>query len=229
MARHIAIVEDEASLRANLVESLTRQSYRVTAYADRATANAAFAMAMPDLVVIDIGLGDEPEGGFELCRELRSKAPGLPILILSARDSDPDIISGLRLGADDYLSKDVSLAQLSARIAALLRRTEALAGAANTQTRVEHGELRIEVERMAAFWRDQPVPLTVTEFWIVHALARRPGHVRSRARLLDDAAIVVDEQTVTSHVKRIRRKFEAIDAGFDGLETIHGAGYRWRG
>jgi two-component system OmpR family response regulator len=126
MPRHIAIVEDEPLIRANYVEALTRLGFEVRGYASRGEAQTAFAQRMPDLVIIDVGLGDEPEGGFELCRTLRTQAPTLPILFLTARDSDFDVISGLRLGADDYLAKDVSLHQLAARINALLRRMEAL-------------------------------------------------------------------------------------------------------
>ena len=127
MGRRIAIVEDEDAIRANYAEALTRQGYEVAAYADRVSAMAAFRNRLPELAVIDIGLGDEPEGGFTLCAELRALSARLPIIFLSARDSDFDIVSGLRLGADDYLTKDVSLPHLLARIAALFRRIEALA------------------------------------------------------------------------------------------------------
>ncbi|MGE5168551.1 MAG: response regulator transcription factor, partial [Deltaproteobacteria bacterium] len=116
MARHIAIVEDEPAIRANYVEALTRIGYQVQGYASRPDASRALALRPPEHVIIDVGLGDEPEGGFELCRELRAKSPTLPIIFLTARDSDFDIISGLRLGADDYLTKDVSLHHLAARI-----------------------------------------------------------------------------------------------------------------
>ncbi|MFA5685218.1 MAG: proteobacterial dedicated sortase system response regulator [Lysobacteraceae bacterium] len=228
MSRHIAIVEDEPELRANYVEALSRYGYRVEAHADRASARTAFALRLPDLAIIDIGLGDEPEGGFELCRELRARSAALPILFLTARDSDLDVVSGLRLGADDYLSKAISLPQLTARVAALLRRIDALrAPAAQDSVFVLRG-LRLELERMRVSWREAEVPLTVTEFWMVHAMVRRPGHVKSREQLMREAQIEVDEATVTSHIKRARRKFEAIDPAFDEIDTVHGAGYRWR-
>jgi len=183
---------------------------------------------LPELVIIDVGLGDEPEGGFELCRALRAKSPTLPILFLTARDTDFDVISGLRLGADDYLTKDISLHQLAARISALFRRIEALRKPAEAETVLAHGPLKLEQERMRVTWNDVEVPLTVTEFWMVHTLVRFPGHVKNRDQLMREAQVVVDDATITSHVKRIRKKFLAIDAGFDGIETVHGVGYRWK-
>jgi two-component system OmpR family response regulator len=163
-----------------------------------------------------------------LCRELRGLSKSLPIIFLTARDSDLDVISGLRLGADDYLTKDISLQHLIARVVALFRRVEALSGKASEAKTMERGDLRFSVERMEASWKNQPVDLTVTEFWIIHSLIRHPGHVRTRQQLMDDANVLVDDQTITSHVKRIRRKFIALDAEFDQLETIYGAGYRWK-
>jgi two-component system OmpR family response regulator len=228
MSRTVAIVEDEPELRANYVEALRRYGYQVEAYADRPSARIAFALRLPDLAIIDIGLGDEPEGGFELCRELRGRSASLPILFLTARDSDLDVISGLRLGADDYLSKAISLPQLTARVNALLRRIDALrTPAAQDSVFVLRG-LRLELERLRVCWNEREVPLTVTEFWMIHAMVRRPGHVKSREQLMREAQIEVDEATVTSHIKRARRKFEAIDPAFDEIDTVHGAGYRWR-
>ncbi|MGQ0798574.1 MAG: proteobacterial dedicated sortase system response regulator [Pseudomarimonas sp.] len=228
MSRTVAIIEDEPELRANYVEALKRYGYHVEAYADRPSAKLAFALRLPDLAIIDIGLGDEPEGGFELCRELRSRSASLPILFLTARDSDLDIISGLRLGADDYLSKSISLPQLTARVNALLRRMDALRAPATQDSVFVLRRLRLELERLRVSWNEVEVPLTVTEFWMIHAMVRRPGHVKSREQLMREAQIEVDEATVTSHIKRARRKFEAIDATFDEIDTVHGAGYRWR-
>ena len=229
MPRRIAIVEDEFAIRHNFEDALRRQGYQVSGYGDRQSALEAFRGRLPDMVIIDVGLGDDIEGGFELCRELRSISRVLPIMFLTARDSDPDMISGLRLGADDYLTKDISLPHLMARIVALFRRVQILSGEQNKGTWLERDALRLSAERMEVRWDNQPVPLTVTELWIVHSLARRPGHVRSRQQLMDDANILVDDQTITSHVKRIRRKFKAIDKAFDKLDTVYGAGYRWNG
>lgn len=228
MAKTIAIVEDEAAIRANFAAALERLGYRVAGYGSREEAERAFERELPDLVLIDVGLGEEPEGGFELCRWLRVRSPTLPIMIVSARDSDFDVVSGLRLGADDYLSKDASLAQLAARVSSLLRRVEALRQSSREEGAIEHGLLRLEPERMRVTWRGVEVPLTVTEFWMVHALLRDPGSVRSRERLAEEAHVTTDAAAITSHIKRIRKKFLAVDPDFDAIETVHGAGYRWR-
>lgn len=228
MSRSIAVVEDEAAIRDNYVAALRRYGYQATGFPDRPSALRGLAARLPDLVIIDVGLGAEVEGGFELCRELRARSQTLPIIFLTARDSDLDVISGLRLGADDYLSKDISLQHLLARVVALFRRLEVMGGASPETSRIEQGDLVLELERMTVAWQGRVVPLTVTEFWLVHALARFPGHVKNRDQLMDAAKIVVDAGTITSHVKRIRRKFLAIDPAFDQIDTVHGMGYRWR-
>ena len=225
--RHIAIVEDERAIRDNYADAMVRQGYRVSGYDTRAQAQAAFERELPDLVIVDIGLGEESEGGFELCRWLRAKSATLPVVFLTARDSDLDAVSGLRLGADDYLTKDISLAHLMARIVALFRRLDALREPEQPDATLSRGDMVLSPERMSVTWRERPVPLTVTEFWIVHSLARRPGHVKSRTQLMEDANVLVDDATVTSHVKRIRRKFQALDPNFDAIDTVYGAGYRW--
>jgi two-component system OmpR family response regulator len=228
MSRRIAIVEDEPALRANYADVLRRQGYDVAAYAARADALAAFRARLPDLALIDIGLGDDVDGGFTLCRELRALSATVPIVFLSARDSDFDIVAGLRLGADDYVTKDVSLPHLTARIAALFRRSDLLTAPAVAEDVLVRGALTLDAKRLAAQWNGQRVDLTLTEFWMVHALARYPGHVKDRDSLMRDAKIVVDDSTITSHVKRIRRKFEAIDPAFDRIDTVYGMGYRWK-
>jgi two-component system OmpR family response regulator len=228
MAKRIAIVEDDAAIRANYADALKKHGYEVSAYARRAEAMAAFRARLPDLAVIDIGLGDEPDGGFALCRELRAAAPALPIIFLTARDSDFDVVSGLRLGADDYLTKDVSLPHLMARISALFRRIDALREPKAAEEALERGPLRLDARRFTASWNDRPVELTLTEFWMVHTLAKFPGHVKDRDALMRDANLVVDDGTITSHIKRIRRKFAAVDPAFDQIDTVYGMGYRWK-
>ncbi len=227
MSRRIAIVEDEPAIRANYADVLKRQGYEVAAYERRGDALAAFRTRLPDLALIDIGLADDVDGGFTLCRELRALSATVPILFLTARDSDFDVVSGLRLGADDYLTKDVSLPHLTARIAALFRRSDLLNAPAASDDVVSRGPLTLDVKRLMAQWNGQRVDLTLTEFWMVHALARFPGHVKDRDSLMRDARIVVDDSTITSHVKRIRRKFMAIDSKFDRIDTVYGMGYRW--
>jgi len=227
MKRLIAIVEDEAAIRDNYAAAFAREGYAVRCYPDRAQAMAAFAARLPDLAVIDISLADEPEGGFELCRELRALSAELPIIFLTARDSELDAVSGLRLGADDFLTKDLSLAHLTARVNALFRRVDALRRPDAAGEIMRRGALTLEPERMQAQWDGKVVLLSLTEFWIVHALVRHPGHVRNRQQLMDAANVVLDDNTITSHVKRIRRKFQALDPKFDSLQTVYGMGYRW--
>jgi two-component system OmpR family response regulator len=229
LSKRIAIVEDEAAIRENYAAAFRREGYSVDLYDARRPAMDAFDARLPDLVLIDVNLKDEVEGGFELCRDLRSKAAELPIIFLTARDSEFDAVSGLRLGADDYLTKDISIPHLMARVAALFRRLEAMQKPQQKSSRMTRGDLDIDVDRMTVRWKDQPVGLTLTEFWIVHSLARYPGHVRNRQQLMDAAQAVLDDNTITSHVKRIRRKFIAIDPGFDAVETVYGMGYRWLG
>jgi len=227
MKRLIAIVEDEAALRDNYAAAFTREGYAVRTYATRSQAMSAFAARLPDLAIIDISLEDEPEGGFELCRQLRALSPALPIIFLTARDSELDAVSGLRLGADDFLTKDLSLTHLSARVNALFRRVDALRKPEQEGDVLRRGPLTLDTERMQAQWDGKVVLLSLTEFWIVHALARHPGHVRNRQQLMDAANVVLDDNTITSHVKRIRRKFQGVDPKFDAVQTVYGMGYRW--
>jgi len=228
MKRLIAIVEDEPAIRDNYAAAFTREGYVVRTYGNRAQAMTAFAARLPDLAIVDISLEDEPEGGFELCRQLRALSAELPIIFLTARDSELDAVSGLRLGADDFLTKDLSLAHLSARVNALFRRVDALRKPPESQEqRVRRGPLALDVERMRAEWDGKVVLLSLTEFWIVHALARHPGHVKNRQQLMDAANVVLDDNTITSHVKRIRRKFQSVAPAFDALQTVYGMGYRW--
>ena len=227
MSRRIAIVEDEPAIRANYSDVLRKQGYEVAAYDNRPDALAAFRTRLPDLALIDIGLGEDIDGGFALCRELRALSPTVPIIFLSARDSDFDIVAGLRLGADDYVIKDVSLPHLTARIAALFRRSDLATAPKASEETLQRGALALDLKRLSAHWKDKQVELTLTEFWMVHALARFPGHVKDRDSLMRDAKIVVDDSTITSHIKRIRKKFLALDPDFDCIATVYGMGYRW--
>lgn len=227
MSRHIAIVEDEVSIAQNYQDALQRQGYAVSHYLDRNSAWQVFQQTMPDLAIIDVGLGDDVEGGFDLCRDLRSAAPNLPIIFLTARDDEFDVISGLRLGADDYLTKDISQQQMLARIVALFRRVDALSAPASKDDELVRSKLRLNMNRMQAHWDGELVDLTITELWMVHALVNRPGHVKNRQQLMDAANVVLDDNTITSHIKRIRKKFVGLDAQFGAIQTAYGMGYRW--
>jgi two-component system OmpR family response regulator len=208
MKRTVAIVEDEPAIRDNYAAAFTREGYVVRTYPNRSQAMTAFAARLPDLAVIDISLEDEPEGGFELCRQLRALSAELPLIFLTARDSELDAVSGLRVNA------------LFRRVEALRRPTEA------TQI-IRRGSLMLDSEKMQVEWNGQVVLLSLTEFWIVYALARHPGHVKNRQQLMDAANVVLDDNTITSHIKRIRRKFQTIEPKFDGVQTVYGMGYRW--
>jgi two-component system OmpR family response regulator len=225
--KQIAIVEDEPALRENYSASLARHGYQIKTYGNRKSAMLAFETHLPDLAIIDISLEDEAEGGFDLCRDLRALSAEIPIIFLTARDSELDAVSGLRLGADDFLTKDVSLPHLAARVAALFRRIDALRRPENAAQIIRRGALSIDGDKMQTAWNGVAVTLSLTEFWIVHALARNPGHVKNRQQLMDAANVVLDDNTITSHVKRVRRKFLEIDSAFDAIQTVYGMGYRW--
>lgn len=225
--KHIVIVEDEPDLLANYEAALQKQGYRTSGLHNRQQAENFFQQSLPDLVILDVGLEDEADAGFELCRNLRQQSAQLPILILTARDHEIDVVSGLRLGADDYLSKDISMPHLLARIAGLFRRSKAHENPHN-QSQWQQGKLTVLPDNLQVSWDQQVVDLTVTEFWMVQSIARYPGQVKTRDQLMQDANVYVDEGTVTSHIKRIRKKFMALDADFDHIETVHGMGYRWK-
>ena len=229
MPHHIAIVEDEAAIAANYRDALQRRGYRVSIFQDQASASAAFRQQLPELAIIDIGLGDDIEGGFDLCRDLRSRSPELPIVFLTARDSELDMISGLRLGADDYWTKDISQDYMLARISALFRRLKALRIPEQQDDILQRDELTLNVERMTCTWRNEAIELTLTEFRIISELANRPGQVKSRQQLMDAADVVQDDNTITSHIKRLRRKFVDSDDSFDRIEAVYGVGCRWSG
>ncbi len=228
MPKEIVIVEDEPVIRDNYADYLSRLGYLVAGFSSRQEAMKSFASKLPDLVILDIGLQDDIDGGFTLCQDLRARSATLPIIFLTARDSDFDSVAGLRLGADDYLTKDISLPHLTARIAALFRRQDAMQHATSSVRTIKQGSLELDPERLLASWNDRQVDLTVTEFWIVHSLVRHPGHVRNRDRLMEDANILVDAASISTHIKRIRRKFQRIEENFNCIEAVYGAGYRWQ-
>ena len=226
--KRIAIIEDEQTIRENYIDLMKRYGYHVDGYQDREQAINAFSVRLPDLAIIDVGLGHEYDGGFLLCQQLRQLSATIPIIFLTARDNDFDTISGLRLGADDYLSKEIGLEHLMVRISALFRRAElSQTITASQQAVIERGDLTIDNDKMQISWKNQLLEITITEFWIIHALANKSGVVRSRQQLMTDANMVVDDNTITSHIKRIRKKFLQVDATFDEITAIYGMGYRW--
>jgi len=233
----IAIVDDEASLCRTLAQALRREGFRTCTFADGLEAWTAFERGLPDLAILDITM---PRlDGLELCRRIRSLSERLPVVFLTSRDEEFDRVLGLSIGADDYLCKPFSLRELVARVRVLFRRA-ALAGPPGAPRSAEPprppgeepvacGALRLDPQRLETSWRGVAVRLTVTEFRILASLARDPGVVRTREQLLA-AAFPLDaamsDRTVDTHVKRIRRKLEEADAGFDAIEAVYGLGYR---
>lgn len=226
--KRIAIIEDEQAIRENYIDLMTRYGYQVDGYPDRELAMQAFNVRLPDLAVIDVGLGHEYDGGFLLCQQLRQLSATLPIIFLTARDNDFDSISGLRLGADDYLSKEIGLEHLMVRISTLFRRVELSQNIYQTENAIlQRGLLTIDNDKMQISWNKHLIDITITEFWIIHALANKSGVVRSRQQLMTDANMVVDDNTITSHIKRIRKKIMHVDPTFNEITAIYGMGYRW--
>lgn len=223
----IVIVEDEADLLANYQATLDKHGFQSIGISEEAEAMRYFNQQLPDLVILDVGLGHNPDAGFELCQKLRQLSASLPILMLTARDDEIDVVSGLRLGADDYLSKDISMPHLLARIASLFRRQQITESDSQTSS-ISQGDLKILIDNLQIFWQDQLIDLTVTEFWMVQSLAKYPGQVKTREQLMNDANVYVDDSTITSHIKRIRKKFQKVDQGFNQIDTVHGMGYRWK-
>ncbi len=228
-AGRIAIVDDEVSIREALEEVLGSEGYEVASFPDGAAAWLAFQRGLPDLAILDILM--PRMDGLELCRKLRAASEELPIVFLTSRDEEFDRVLGLELGADDYLCKPFSMRELVARVKVLFRRASLRRHPSATPRELRAGAMVLDLDRYEARWDGLPVPLTVTEFRLLHALARHPGHVKTRAQLLADAYpddTFVSDRTIDSHVKRLRRKFESVDRRFDHVETVYGLGYRWR-
>jgi two-component system response regulator ChvI len=232
----VAVVEDEETLRETVALALRQQGYAVESHADGQTAWDAFARALPDLVLLDIGV---PRlDGLDLCRRLRARSALLPIIFVTSREEEFDRVLGLELGADDYVCKPFSMRELMARVKVLLRRAalgaaseQEQASAASAESTIVAGALRLDLLRYTARWGDRPVALTVTEFLLLQSLAQRPGQVKTRQDLMQHAYpdhTFVSDRTIDSHIKRLRRKFEAIDAAFDRLDAVYGLGYRFR-
>jgi two-component system, OmpR family, response regulator ChvI len=230
-ARLVSVVEDEDTIREMVCLALGKEGYRTEGFEDGARAWDAFARALPDLVILDIGL---PRlDGLEICRRLRARSESLPIIFVTSREDEFDRVLGLEIGADDYLCKPFSIRELMARVKVLLRR--ASAGDAVSRTTDDQlmvaGRLSVDPLRLTVAWDGRSVPLTVTEILLLQSLARRPGVVKTREQLMQDAypdRVAVSDRTIDSHVKRIRRKFQAIDSTFDQIEGVYGAGYRYR-
>jgi two-component system response regulator ChvI len=231
MAATIALVDDEDAIRETVGFALERAGYRVARYADGASAWEAFQGALPDLVVLDIIM---PRlDGLDLCRRLRALSEELPIIFLTSRDDEFDRVLGLELGADDYLCKPFSTRELLARVRVLLRRLSLIRQRSVTtpEKLLDVGAMRLDLLRYVASWRGASLQLTVTEFQLLRALVRHPGHVKTRRQMMEEGYpydAYVSDRTIDSHIKRLRKKLAQADPEFDAIETVHGLGYRYR-
>jgi two-component system response regulator ChvI len=228
----IALVDDDRNILTSVSIALEAEGYRIMTYSDGASALDDFKTSPPDLAILDIKM--PRMDGVELLRRLREKSE-MPVIFLTSKDEEIDELFGLKMGADDYVRKPFSQKLLVERVKTVLRRTAAREGE-NTRTAavgrvLERGCLRMDPERHMCTWKTEPVSLTVTEFLILQALASRPGVVKSRDALMDaayDDQVYVDERTIDSHIKRLRKKFYAVDNTFDMIETLYGVGYRFK-
>ncbi|HKK35389.1 MAG TPA: response regulator transcription factor [Paracoccaceae bacterium] len=227
----IALVDDDRNILTSVSIALESEGYEVRTYTDGAAALAALSATPPDLAVLDIKM--PRMDGMELLRRLRQKSD-LPVIFLTSKDEEIDEVLGLRMGADDYVRKPFSQRLLIERIRAVLRRREAAVDESErgeADRAIARGSLTLDPLRHACTWGGRGVTLTVTEFLILQALAQRPGFVKSRDQLMDaayDDQVYVDDRTIDSHIKRIRKKFRSVDPEFASIETLYGVGYRYK-
>ena len=231
---NIALVDDDKNILASVSMLLEQEGYHVRTYSDGATALTALTTTPPDLAILDIKM--PRMDGLELLRRLR-QAQDLPVIFLTSKDEEIDELMGLNAGADDYIRKPFSQRLLLERVRAVLRRAEGKTAppangveAAKKEALVR-GKLALDPQRHECTWDGKPVRLTVTEFLILQALAQRPGFVKSRDSLMDaayDDQVYVDDRTIDSHIKRLRKKFKGTDDDFDMIETLYGVGYRFK-
>ncbi len=234
MDRRIALIEDDEIISENYADFLRGLGFDVQAYLTKDAALEGLSRRLPDLVLLDITMNGERDAGFAICAAIRRRDELLPVIFLTSHDSEVEKISGLRLGADDYITKDVSFDYLVIRIEALFRRLEAYAAARRTadtgSSRAAEkapGEPAFDVAASVVAWQSRPLDLTLTQFWMLQALCRSPGETRSHAELMKAAGLTVEHNTVTAHVRAIRHAFQEIDPTFDRIRTERGRGYRW--
>lgn len=228
----IALVDDDRNILTSVSMALESEGYRVETYTDGASALEGLQTRPPNLAIFDIKM--PRMDGMELLRRLRQKSD-LPVIFLTSKDDEIDELFGLKMGADDFIKKPFSQRLLVERVKAVLRRFVTRDTGSKSQDQkqksIERGQLVMDQERHTCTWKGQPVTLTVTEFLILHALAQRPGVVKSRDALMDsayDEQVYVDDRTIDSHIKRLRKKFKSVDDEFDMIETLYGVGYRFR-
>jgi len=229
MANRLALVDDDQNILASVSLALEAEGYEVDTYFDSEQALSGLLRRPPALAILDIKM--PRMDGTELLGKLRQKS-SMPVIFLTSKDDELDEALGLGMGADDYSTKPFSQRLLLARIKAVLRRSGSEISEGPRADTIAHGDLVLDPERHLCSWRGVEVKLTVTEFLLLQALATRPGHVKSRDQLMDAAYgedIFLENRTIDSHIKRIRRKFRAHDPDFDRIETLYGIGYKYKG
>jgi len=232
---NIALVDDDKNILASVSMLLEQEGYHVRTFSEGAAALTALTTSPPDLAILDSKM--PRMDGLELLRRLR-QAQDLPVIFLTSKDEEIDELMGLNAGADDYIRKPFSQRLLLERVRAVLRRAEGKSAAATPagieaakQEALVRGKLALDPQRHECTWEGKPVRLTVTEFLILQALAQRPGFVKSRDSLMDaayDDQVYVDDRTIDSHIKRLRKKFKVVADDFDAIETLYGVGYRYK-
>ena len=228
----IALVDDDRNILTSVSIALEAEGYRIMTYTDGASALDGFKSSPPDLAILDIKM--PRMDGMELLRRVRQTSD-LPVILLTSKEEEIDELFALKIGADDFIRKPFSQRLLVERVKAVLRRSGGKDGAVPKETDaakvLERGQLRMDPERHTCTWKAEAVTLTVTEFLILQALAQRPGVVKSRNALMDaayDDQVYVDDRTIDSHIKRLRKKFKQTDDAFDMIETLYGVGYRFK-
>ena len=226
----VGLVEDDDVIRENYADFLQSRGFGVRAYGDRVSALDGFRVDTPDVAVLDVALGEERDGGLLLCSEIRRFSQTLPVILLTCHDNEADRISGLRVGGDDYLSKESSFEFLAVRIETLLERRRAVLergedGRSSDQVVV--GDLAIDARRAEVTWKGKPVRLSLTQYWMVLALASAQPKPKSAAELMRAASISVASNTVAVHIRSVRGRFSEVDPEFDAIRTERGHGYRW--
>jgi two-component system response regulator ChvI len=229
MRHTIALVDDDKNILTSVSMALEAEGFNVRSYSDGAEALAGLTQRPADLAILDIKM--PRMDGMEVLAKLRSQSR-MPVIFLTSKDDEIDEVLGLRMGADDYITKPFSQRLLIERIRAVLRRAETGEDGIKPgkEKTIVRGELVMDPERHLCTWKSAPVSLTVTEFLILQSLAARPGHVKSRDQLMDAAYgenVYVDDRTIDSHIKRLRKKFKLVDDAFDKIETLYGIGYRY--
>jgi two-component system response regulator ChvI len=226
----IALVDDDENIVESLKAFFEAEGYQVRAYHDGAAALAGLSDNPPDIAILDVKM--PKMDGMELLRKLRQTS-SLPAIFLTSKDDEIDEVVGFNIGADDFIRKPCSMRLLGERVKAILRRSRGAAAGPDDADKkpIVRGRLTLDPNRHACNWDGQIVRLTVTEFLILQALAQRPGYVKSRDQLMDaayDDQVYVDDRTIDSHIKRLRKKFRDLDDNFDSIETLYGVGYRYK-